>query len=207
MSAERRVIEQFDETTADLPRDLALNLDAHFERLVRCYQDRIYAFCLRYTGSPEDAEEIAQDAFVSAYRALRAYPSERIQALALRSWLYQIALNGCRNRARGKHLRLVQMHGDDDGHPEIEPEADERERPDVVHDRYEGTREMGVLVAKLPERYRAAIVLRHIDGMGYAEAAGVLGEPVGTVKSNVHRGVQMLREAIDRTANEGSIQG
>ncbi len=207
MSAVRRVIEQFDETTADLPRDLALDVEAHFERLVRCYQDRIYAFCLRYTGSPEDAEEIAQDAFVSAYRALRAYPTERIRALALRPWLYQIALNGCRNRARGKHVRLVQMQRDEDGHSEIEPEADERERPDVVLERYEGTRELGVLVATLPERYRESIILRHIDGMGYVEAARVLGEPVGTVKSNVHRGVQMLREAMGRTANEGSIQG
>ncbi len=207
MSAEQCVIEQFDEMTENLSHALALDLDGHFERLVVCYQNRIYAFCLRYTGKPEDAEELAQDVFVSAYRALRAHPADRIRALALRPWLYQIALNGCRNRARGKHLRLVPLQGGEDGHAEIELEADERERPDTVLERGERIREIGILVAALPERYRAAIVLRHVDGMGYAEAAAVLGEPVGTVKSKVHRGVQMLRETMDRSANEGSVRG
>ncbi len=207
MSAEWCVIDGSGEMTEDLPHMLALDLDTHFERLVRCYQDRIYAFCLRYTGRPEDAEEIAQDTFVSAYRALRAYPGERIRSLALRPWLYQIALNGCRNRARRKHLHVVALHDDMDEQPTLEPEADEREQPERVLERGEGVREITDLVAALPEQYRAAIVLRHINGLGYAEAADVLGEPVGTVKSNVHRGVRILREAMDRSANERETRG
>ena len=76
-----------------LETDLARDLDGSFERLVLAYQDRLYAFALRFCGNREDAEEVAQDAFVRAYRALKTYPADRVRALALRAWLYRIALN------------------------------------------------------------------------------------------------------------------
>ena len=75
--------------------------------LVVAYQDRLFSFALRLTGRREDAEEVAQDAFVRAYRALGAYPAERIRTMALRAWLYQITLNVARNRFRGKKLKVV----------------------------------------------------------------------------------------------------
>ena len=86
---------------------LAQDLDGSFEGLVRAYQDRLYSFALRLTGRREDAEEVAQDAFVRAYRALKTYPAERVRALALKAWLYQITLNVARNRLRGKRRVFV----------------------------------------------------------------------------------------------------
>jgi RNA polymerase sigma-70 factor (ECF subfamily) len=68
-----------------LTASLAADLDGSFEALVQAYQDRLFAFGLRLTGSPRDAEEIAQDALVRAYRALRRYPAERVATLRLRA--------------------------------------------------------------------------------------------------------------------------
>lgn len=186
-----------------LPAELAADLAGSFERLVLIYQGRLYGFALRLSGSPRDAEEIAQDTFVRAYRALEHYPPERVRVLALRPWLYQIALNVARNRVRGRRPRLVSLEATDgrDGNgarPGVHPALvdDERARPETLVERAEGGAELGRLVAALPGRYRAAVILRHVEGLSYAELATVLGQPVGTAKANVHRGVRTLREAL-----------
>jgi RNA polymerase sigma-70 factor, ECF subfamily len=184
---------------------LAADLDGTFEQLVRAYQDRLYSFALRLTGRREDAEEVAQDAFVRAYRALSTYPRERIEQLALRAWLYQITLNVARNRFRGGKLKLVSLDHPISPRGETAFEAADAEdaRPDA---RYEVTRrraDMATLVAGLPERYRAPILLRYVEGLRLEEVARVLGQPVGTAKSNVHRGVNALRQALVASRREG----
>jgi RNA polymerase sigma-70 factor (ECF subfamily) len=185
----------------DLVAALAANLDAAFERLVLAYQNRLYGFALRLIGQHEDAEEIAQDTLVRAYRALAGYPAERIRTLALRPWLFQILLNVVRNRARGSSLRVVPL-GEPDGAVCETLAASEGEQPEAVVERAEQGRELAALVAALPVRYRAAIVLRHVEGLSYGELALALGQPVGTVKANVHRGVQLLRAAHARKMSE-----
>jgi RNA polymerase sigma-70 factor (ECF subfamily) len=184
---------------------LAEDLDGSFEELVTTYQDRLFSFALRLTGSREDAEEVAQDAFVRAYRALGSYPAERVRAMALRAWLYQITLNVARNRFRGKKLKVVSLDHplSGDGQASWEPADDEALRPDA---RYEDSREradIASLVARLPERYRAPLILRYVEGLGLEEVAKVLRQPVGTAKSNVHRGVNALREALVASRREG----
>jgi RNA polymerase sigma-70 factor (ECF subfamily) len=180
----------------DLRAALASDLDGTFERLVLAYQGRLYAFALRLTGRREDAEEIAQDTFVRAYRALAAYPAERIACLALRAWLFQITVNVARNRRRKPGINTVSLDGDGSEAVFAEPEDDERTRPEALAERGETARTLAAELAALPDRYRAAVVLRHVEGLGYAELAGVLGQPVGTVKANVHRGVLLLRQAL-----------
>jgi RNA polymerase sigma-70 factor (ECF subfamily) len=186
----------------DLTLALAANLDDHFERFVRAYQDRIYGFALRLSGSPPDAEEIAQDAFVRAYRALARYPAEQVRSLALRPWLYQIAMNVFRNHRRGRRLPVTSLDGEG-----TESAAsfvltalvdNARERPDAVAERHETRRRLARLLAELPRRYRASVVLRHVEGLSYAEVAALLDQPVGTVKANVHRGIKLLRAALER---------
>ncbi len=181
-----------------LTRELATNLDGAFEALVRAYQDRLYAFGLRLTGSPRDAEEIAQDAFVRAYRALARYPAEQVRTLKLRAWLFQVTVNVVRNRARTRRpveTALTSVDGSRDGLAELP--ADAAEQPEQVAERHAERDQVAAIVASLPERYRAAVVLRHIQGLSYQEIAAVLGQPAGTVKSNVHRGVAYLRAALD----------
>ena len=172
-----------------LLRQIAHDLDGSFECLVLTYQDRLYRFSLRLSGSPRDAEEIAQDTFVKAYRALGDYPRDRILRLALRAWLYQIALNVFRNRVRRRHLATVPL-GDDV--PLVSHDAP----PERVVEMAERHRELAGLLSTLPQRYRASVILRHIDELQYSEIAQVLCQPEGTIKSNVHRGLQMLRDAM-----------
>jgi RNA polymerase sigma-70 factor, ECF subfamily len=200
-------VEQVDDET--LTRELAANLDGAFESLVRAYQDRLYAFGLRLTGSPRDAEEIAQDAFVRAYRALARYPAERVETLKLRAWLFQVTVNVARNRARTRRpaeVPLLAVDGDHDG--PADRIANDAEQPEQVAERHDEQDRMAAVVATLPERYRAAVVLRHIQGLSYQEIAAVLGQPAGTVKSNVHRGVAYLRAALDAAGVKfGSTEG
>lgn len=181
-------------------------LDAAFESLVRVYQDRLYAFALRLCAHRPDAEEIAQDAFVRAYQALVNYPPERVRALRLRPWLYQITLNLWRNHTRTQRRRnpptdsLDAPHdfdGDGQPGPTLDPVDDDASaQPEQALDLAEQRAELGALVASLPVRYRAAVILRHIEGLSYGEMSEMLAQPVGTIKANVHRGVAQLRAAL-----------
>ena len=183
--------------TDSIEQHLAQDVDLHFERMVREYQDRLYAFARRMTNQREDAEEIVQDAFVRAYRALKTYDAERIRSLALRAWLYQITLNVARNRARGKKHPTESLSGEaSDRH------ADPAEGP---HEQLEASRrraDLATLVAGLPSRYRAPLVLRYVEGLKLEEVARILKQPLGTTKSNVHRAVNALREAITQSRRE-----
>ncbi|MEO8349376.1 MAG: sigma-70 family RNA polymerase sigma factor [Acidobacteriota bacterium] len=183
-----------------LTNELADDLDGAFERMVRSFQDRIFSFALRLAGNREDAEEIAQDAFVRAYRALRTYPADRIRTLALQAWLYRIALNVARNRFRVKRARVVSLHAGGENGEEArrawEAPDDPRERPDSLLENKQSRAGIAALVATLPERYRAALVLRYVEGLRLEEVAAILEQPVGTAKSNVHRAVNLLRGAI-----------
>jgi RNA polymerase sigma-70 factor (ECF subfamily) len=182
----------------ELRSGLARDLDGTFESLVRFYQDRLFSFALRVTGNREDAEEVAQDAFVRAYRALCGYSPERIRELALRAWLYRITLNLARNRLRGRKHRTTSLdHAPDgDGPPSFEPADDPAGRPDALYEDSRRRLDLQALVAKLPERYRAPLVLRYVEGLQLDDVSRVLGQPVGTTKSNVHRAINALREAL-----------
>jgi RNA polymerase sigma factor (sigma-70 family) len=174
-----------------LPAALADDRDAAFPHLVRALQDGIYSGALRLTGSPSDAEEIAQEAFTRAYRALGEYPAERIRALRLRGWVWTIAANLCRNRARARSRRPEEPL------PAVFPPADPAPGPEhEAMARCERER-LASHLSRLPWGPRAAVVLRHIAGLGYAEIATALGRPLGTVKSDVHRGLARLRESLE----------
>lgn len=174
------------EQDAELTEALAGDLAGGFEELVHAYQHRLYAFALAMSGEPADAEEIAQDALVRAHTALRRYSPARVRALRLSAWLHQIALNVFRNRVRRRRLRLVPL--------EVEPGvADPSAGPEGQAVSRAVLRELANLVSGLPEHQRAAVVLRCVQGMTYADVAALLGQPEGTVKANVHRGLQALR--------------
>jgi RNA polymerase sigma-70 factor (ECF subfamily) len=179
-------------TVAGLLTDLASDLDAHFEQLVLLYQRPLYNFAFRMTCSSQDAEEVTQDAFVRAYRALQGYDPDRIRELAVQAWLYRITHNLVRNRSR----RIVPRSSsiDQDGAAPIEdPGISVAE----TYEQIETSHEIAELLTRLPDKYRAAVVLRFINDLPYAEIAETLEQPVGTVKSNVHRGIAMLRQALD----------
>ena len=155
-----------------------------FERMVHEHQDRVFALGFALTGNRHDAEEVAQDTFLRAYRALVTYPPDRIRELKQKAWLHRIALNVVRNRVRGIRPRLVELNGSEPD-PARGPEVGALLRMEMDA--------LAARVAALPARYRAAVVLRHVQELSYEEAADALGQPVGTVKANVHRGLKLLR--------------
>jgi len=163
-------------------------VDHLFERMVHEHKDRIFAASLAMTGNRHDAEEVAQDTFLRAYRALCTYSPQRIRELKERAWLHRIAVNVARNRVRGVHPRLVELNGSESDHAPG-PEAKVMERMQID--------ELATRVAGLPARYREAVVLRHVRELSYAEVAEALRQPVGTVKANVHRGLKLLRGDTD----------
>ena len=186
-----------DRLTADLARDL----DRAFDALVVAHQDRMYTIALRMLGDPRDAEEAAQDALVRAYRALATYDAARIRELRLRGWLTTIVLNLCRTRGvrrSARHARPISLDGD--GGPALEPTASRNQAPAEVAERHAERERWASRLAELPPVYRAAVVLRHVDGLSYPEAAAALGRPEGTVKAQVHRGIALLRTMLEADA-------
>lgn len=172
---------------------LARDLDGSFEILVRSHVDRCHSIALRVLGNPHDAEEVAQDALVRAYRALAGYEPARIRDLRLRPWLATIVVNLCRNRARRRGLSSTPLAPLIEAG--VEPAADASTDPAAAATRAADRERLGALLAALPERYRVPVVLRHVHDLSYAELADVLGRPEGTLKAQVHRGLALLRAA------------
>jgi RNA polymerase sigma-70 factor (ECF subfamily) len=151
---------------------------------------------LRRTRDADEADDLAQEAFVAAYRALRGWDRERIRALRPRAWLATISLNLARARARRRAARPSTVPLD----TAVDRHDDAASGPEAVALRRESERGWAALLAEVPARYRTAVELRHVDGLSYPELAVALGRPVGTVKSDVHRGVRALREAWERSS-------
>ncbi len=183
-------------TDAELAAALASDLDRTFELLVLNYQRRLFGFALRLCGSPQDAEEVAQDAFVRAYRALAAYPEDRVRTLRLGAWLTQIALNVQRNRVQKHRVATVTLDEPEEDSAPREVEGAMREQPEEAAISAELRQQLEILLRHLPDHWRIPVVLRHVEGYTYQEIAELLGQPPGTVKSAVHRGTKMLRESL-----------
>jgi len=187
---------------------LADDFDAAFEQMARAWEQRLYAFALRMTGRPRDAEEIAEETLVQAWSALSAYPPERRRALRLRPWLFQIAANLARNRARSARradaLSLDSATPASDGSIDAATLAeriaddDPLGAPEEALAREQRLADLAALLLTLPEPQRLVVILRHVEGMGYAAIAETTGEPIGTVKSHASRGVARLRRALER---------
>jgi len=174
-----------------LPAALAADRRAAFPHLVRVLQDGVYSGALGLLGNRADAEEITQEAFVRAFRALGTYPPERIAALHLREWVWTIAANLCRNQARRRRRRP------EDPLPEAYAFADPTPGPEQQALDSADRRRLRAHLMRLPRPAREAVVLRHLAGLSYQEIAAALGQPLGTVKSEVHRGLERLRRSLE----------
>ena len=179
---------------AECPRRLADDLDRAFPEFMAHHQDLVYGIALRSTKRPADAEELAQDTFVRAYRALAGYGTERVLELRPKGWLAAIAGNLARNRARRRRPTTAPLEG------LAEVRADETPGPESMAERREAAALWRTRLEALPARYRRAVELRHVSGLSYPELAEALERPLGTVKSDVHRGVRLLREALAKDA-------
>jgi RNA polymerase sigma-70 factor (ECF subfamily) len=175
---------------------LAQDVDRAFEHVVIAYRERIVSFVARMLGDDARAEDVAQDVFVRAYRALRSYPAERRAALRLRSWLYAIAHNLTRNAFRDAPPATDPLDYDD-----ASPRAallDERPGPETLVLRAETWAALGRAIARLSPALRPAFVMRYVDDLSYDEIAATLEQPVGTVKASAHRGLLAVRAYVEK---------
>lgn len=163
-----------------------------FNLLVQKYQHRIIKLVGRYVREPADAQDVAQDAFIKAYRALPNFRGES----AFYTWLYRIAINTAKNHlvAAARRPSDVDLGNNEDGEQfEIEDLKSTLETPERLLLTEEIRETVIDAIGKLPEDLRTAILLREVDGMSYEEIATVMDCPIGTVRSRIFR----AREAID----------
>jgi len=159
-----------------------------FEWLVRQHEARLLGFCRRWLRCEEDAREACQDAFVRAWQALPEFESRA----RFSTWLYQIALNACRDRAKAKTTRqrdstvTLDEMADAPACPKLSPDTGAEWRGEL--DKLQRG------LALLPEKLRAALILVTMEGLSQKECAEVLGCSIRGVEGRVHRARQMLLE-------------
>ncbi len=173
-----------------------------FGVLVRRYQDRLYPTILRLAGSAEDAHDLLQDAFLRAYQKLGHFHGQS----SFYTWMYRIAVNlalSDRRRKRGVHPPPRARGGDETFDPRMDVDQSDPSLPLVRAERDEQIQE--ALNALAPD-HRAVVVLKDLDGLRYEEIAEILGVPVGTVRSRLHRARTELRERL-RGVIEESLRG
>ena len=170
---------------------------AAFDELVRRYQSLMIGYLYRMVNDYETALDLAQEAFVRLYRNAHRYRANH----SFSTYLYKIATNlaigELRRRRRWNLLSLVSLFATKDGEEEraFDP-PDTQPLPEARILREEQRRIVARAVASLPEKYRAAIVLRDIQGLEYEQIAEILGLPLGTVKSRINRARNFLREKL-----------
>lgn len=181
-------------TTAldQLPQRLADDRDRAFPDLVRVMQDGVYSGVLQFTRNRHDAEDVTQETFVRVYRALGTYERDRICNLQLRSWVWTIALNLCRNRARtvARHPEAPLTVDHVDTRWDVAVEAVNTVSLEAWQDR----------LASLSAPQRTAIVLHHVVGLPFAEIAASTKRTESTTRSDVKRGLARLRALIEEEA-------
>ena len=149
------------------------------------HADRLHDTLAKLLGDRHDAADAAQEAFVKAWRKLDTFRGES----GFRTWLTRIAVNAAVSRGRTAARR-----GTRTGLPADSPGTDPP--PDAAPLAGERAEAVRAAVAALPEEFRAAVVLKEFDGLAYEQIAEVLGVPVGTVRSRLHRGREQLRRRL-----------
>jgi RNA polymerase sigma-70 factor (ECF subfamily) len=161
-----------------------------FDLLVQKYQHKIIALIGRYVYDQHESQDVAQEAFIKAYRALPNFRGDS----AFYTWLYRIAINTAKNHLVARGRRPLDVDVDDAQYFEGENELKDIETPENSLYRAELEEVIKRTLTKLPEDLRVALTLREFDGMSYEDIADVMDCPVGTVRSRIFR----AREAIDK---------
>jgi RNA polymerase sigma-70 factor (ECF subfamily) len=168
-----------------------------FDLLVRKYQHKVVKLVLRYVRNPAEAEDIAQEAFIKAYRALPQFRGDS----AFYTWMYRIAINTAKNslasRDRSPIAYDLDLNDPEESHS-VQTKLQDPDTPEGMALTEEIRQIVNSAIEGLPEELKTAIVLRELDGLSYEEIAAAMECPVGTVRSRIFR----AREAIDKRLRE-----
>jgi RNA polymerase sigma-70 factor (ECF subfamily) len=163
-----------------------------FDLLVVKYQHKLIKLIMRYVRDPSEAMDVAQEAFLKAYRAAPSFRGDS----AFYTWLYRIAINTAKNHLVAAGRRPIHYNLDTQNPEQVEMLTDLREMdtPEGIAQSDEIQAAVNKAIGGSPEELRTAILLREIEGMSYEEIAQTMECPVGTVRSRIFR----AREAIDK---------
>ena len=175
------------EPDEELVRRFREGQDDAFTALVRRHQQRVYSVCLRVLGDADAAADVAQETFLTVLRKIEGFRGEA----AFTTWLHRVALNACYDELRRRRRRPM-LHVVAEGDREHEPGPPVLDHADEVAGSYDAAAALGLVA----EEFRAALLLADVHDMAYDQIAAVLGVPVGTVKSRVHRGRVALAKAM-----------
>ena len=163
-----------------------------FNDLVERHQSRAYNLCVRMLGDADAAADVAQDAFISAYKHLPSLRGE------FRPWLMRIVANGCRDVLRSQKRRpsvSLDLERDDDDTPAMQL-ADTGDGPEAALMKSELQKTIAGALAEIPDDQREVVILSDIQGLSYQEIADMTGINIGTVKSRLNRARARLRELL-----------
>lgn len=162
---------------------------AAYGELVGLHQDRLRNTLLRFTGSAEEAEDVAQEAFVQAYLKLESFQ----RSSRFYTWLYRIAFNLAVSKGRKRRPRVSLNAVQEAGGPEPTATAPTPESPLLENERAEL---LHAAIGELAEDHRQVLVLREFEGLDYQQIAEVLSTPIGTVRSRLFRARAQLKELL-----------
>ncbi|HBX23491.1 MAG TPA: RNA polymerase subunit sigma-24 [Desulfotomaculum sp.] len=176
---------------------------AAFGQLVEIYQNRVYALCYQLTNSHYDAQDLAQEAFVRAYKSMHGFRKEA----DFGTWLHRITVNQWINikRRRKNEISLDANIKTNDGGELTMEVASDNETPEEAVERWEFNSLVKTAFKELSQEHRTVLVLREMQGYNYDEIAGIMNCSLGTVKSRINRARQQLKEKITLQARAGSI--
>lgn len=170
------------------------NLDS-FNRLVLAYQDMVYSHAYRMIGEEESADDATQTTFISAYKHLSSFRGGSFKA-----WLLRIVTNACYDELRRRKRRpTIPLEPLDDAGEEVESAhwmVDPTDQPEDQIQRVELQRAIQHCLDRLPNEFRATVIMVDIQGLDYSEASHAIGKPVGTIKSRLARARLRLRECL-----------
>ena len=165
-----------------------------YEELMQRYRKSVYYMSLKMVRTSEDAEDLTQETFTKAFRALEKFDPK----YAFSTWLFRIATNNCIDFVRRKRLQTMSIHGvtNDEGEEQVMQIKDKGLIPDETYLKQQRKVYLNMAIEKLPERYKRLVDLRYFKEYSYEEVAQELDLPLGTVKAQLHRARELLNNEL-----------
>jgi RNA polymerase sigma-70 factor (ECF subfamily) len=184
-----------DDTDENLMLRVGQGQRSAFDEIVRRYTRKMVNLAYQITGDRDQAEDIAQETFLRAYKSAARYT----EMAKFSTWLYTIAINLCRNELRRRRLKPYSLEEmaerEDEGKLRVDI-VDERSKPDRDLERKEISLYVQRAIAMVPAKFRVPLVLRDIQDLSYEEIGTMLNLPEGTVKSRINRARQKVKEIL-----------